>query len=332
MSRRVSIIVCTYNAVEDLRECLLSLEQQDYGDKEIVVVNDASTDKTAEYLQSFQRQTQVHTAIITNATNHGVAGSRNVGIRNATGEILAFLDADCIADSRWITELVKIYDQSDVAAVGGKILEGRINNIWSLSNKGHDYIASAEGDVSFVMGCNMSFDADALKSIMFNEEIKYGFEEMLVCDYLRDTGRRIYYAPGALMVHKHRATAKGVMKQKYLRGVSSIWYRKKRGYRICMYKRHLIFLGGLLTLPLYLVSGYFLYAALLCFLVFLLSLLRDELIFAAKSVKELVLTFPFLVMLELVHFAGSCSGVVRFIILSKNRSHMLMRFLSAFCT
>ena len=49
----VSVIVITYNAVDDLKECLASLQSQDYNDLEIIVVNDASTDSTKEYLAEY---------------------------------------------------------------------------------------------------------------------------------------------------------------------------------------------------------------------------------------------------------------------------------------
>lgn len=75
MAKKASIIVITYNAGDDLKECLDSLEKQDYNEKEIVVVNDASTDGTPELLQHFKNQTEVEMITVTNEKNLGVAGS-----------------------------------------------------------------------------------------------------------------------------------------------------------------------------------------------------------------------------------------------------------------
>jgi GT2 family glycosyltransferase len=317
MTRRVSIIVCSYNAGSDLRDCLESLQRQDYADIEIVIVNDASTDTTAEYLETFKSQTQTEAVIVTNSSNLGVAGSRNAGVRKATGEILAFLDADCVADRSWISELVKIYAKHDVAAVGGRIFDARIESIWSLSNKGHDYVSAHEGPVSFVKGCNMSFAQDVFQRFMFNDEIRYGYEEILLCDQLRDEGYSVYYTPRAIVYHKHRASAGGILEQKFLRGMSSVWYMRKRGKLLCVYKRHILLLAAIAAL---LISGGrpgFLFFGALCALLFLSSLVREEIIFSAKTIWEILVTFPFLVTIEIAHAAGSCVGFVRFVILSK---------------
>jgi GT2 family glycosyltransferase len=314
MSRKVSVIIISYNAEPDLRDCIESLERQDYPSLEIVVVNDASTDATAEYLETLISRIRLDVVVVTNNSNLGVAGARNSGIRKATGEILAFLDADCVADKSWVSELVKIYEQRKVAAVGGRIIDARIENIWSLSNKGHDYVAAREGSVPFVKGCNMSFDANVLRQSMFNDEIRYGYEEILLCDHLRDEGYDIYYTPRAVVHHKHRTSAAGVFRQKYLRGMSSVWYLKKKGKRLCIYRRHLLFLVGAVALLIGGGSAYIACFGALCILVFLLSLLREEFIFSAKTLWEMLLTFPFIVMIEIAHVAGSCSGLARFVI------------------
>jgi len=81
MATKVSIIVITYNAKDDLKECLESLEKQDYKEKELVVVNDASTDGTLDFLKQYQSQTDMEMVVISNKKNLGVAGARNVGIQ-----------------------------------------------------------------------------------------------------------------------------------------------------------------------------------------------------------------------------------------------------------
>jgi glycosyltransferase involved in cell wall biosynthesis len=311
MSKKVSVIVCTYNARDELKECLESLGNLDYTDKEIIIVNDASSDGTLEFLQQFRNETSLKAIIVTNEINRGVAGSRNIGIQHASGEIIAFTDSDCVADRRWISELVKIYDIEDVAAVGGKILDTRVTSIWNLAGKGLNFVASSEGYVPYIQGCNMSFDGGLLRKYMFNDEIKYGYEETLLCDYLVDAGYKIYYNPGAVVHHKHRTNLAAILKQKYLRGLSSIWYRKKKN-KLFMFKRHLVLLISLLCIPLFVITKFFLYISLILFLVFLSSLLRDEIIFHHNINKNMIISFPFLILIELFHFAGSCAGVVKF--------------------
>ncbi len=310
----------TYNAGDDLKECLDSLEKQDYSEKEIIVVNDASTDGTLEYLQRFKRQTELKLIDITNEKNLGVAGSRNAGIRKSSGEIITFTDSDCVADCKWISELVRIYDQEKVAAVGGKILDARIDNIWKRSSRGLNHVAASEGYVSYIQGCNMSFDGNILRQYLFNDEIKYGYEETLLCDYLIGDGYKIYFNPQAIVHHKHKAKLRSLLRQKYLRGVSSIWYRKKQN-KFFMLKRHFVLLIALLFIPFAAINLSLLYFSLVLFIVFSAGLFRDEIIFGRKNIIDIITISPFLIFIELFHFAGSCAGLIKFRLL--NRSVMI---------
>jgi len=162
----------------------------------------------------------------------------------------------------------------------------------------------------------MSFDSNVLKEFMFNDEIKYGYEEKLLCDNLIRDGYSIYYRPQAIVYHKHRSNLPALLKQKYLRGVSSIWYRKKQN-KLFMFKRHIIFFIVLFLIPFSTISKLFLYLSLFLLLVFFISVLRDEIIFKAKSAREIIITFPFLVLIELSHFWGSCVGFIKFRVLEK---------------
>ncbi|MDD5068307.1 MAG: glycosyltransferase family A protein [Candidatus Pacebacteria bacterium] len=84
----VSVIVPVYNGERFLKGALESILAQSYAHLEILVIDDGSTDGTAAIAQSFPNVTYFF------QKNRGVAAARNKGIRMATGEVLAFLDAD----------------------------------------------------------------------------------------------------------------------------------------------------------------------------------------------------------------------------------------------
>lgn len=88
-SPKVSVVVPAYNAAEFLRETLEHALAQTYKNVEIIVVNDGSRDTTADIAQSFGDPVR-----LVSTENRGVAKARNTGIEEATGEFLAFLDAD----------------------------------------------------------------------------------------------------------------------------------------------------------------------------------------------------------------------------------------------
>jgi glycosyltransferase involved in cell wall biosynthesis len=85
----VSIVIPAYNAAATIGEAIESALAQDFRDREIIVVNDGSTDSTGEVLRKYGDRIRV-----IEQTNHGQSRARNVAIAAAQGEYLAFLDSD----------------------------------------------------------------------------------------------------------------------------------------------------------------------------------------------------------------------------------------------
>ena len=309
--RMVSVVVSAYDAKDDLLECLLSLEAQTYEPLEVVVVDDASTDGTADALHAFAEKTALNLVVIKNEQNLGVAGARNVGIARARGEIIAFLDADAVAESGWVTELLGGFRDDEVVGVGGLTVEKSIGNVWELLEKGSDRIGDREGYVACVRGCNMAFRGDVLRTRLFDDEIKYGFEETLLCDLLNEEGHKLYYRPQALVRHDRRSSAAGLLMQKYQRGKSAVWYRKKRGKPL-MYKRHVILSAAIAACALCAVSWSALFVAGVLACVFLASLARDEIRLKKRTARELVPTLPLIAVMELGHYAGALVGLIKY--------------------
>src|SRR5207302_86138 len=89
---RVSVVVCAYNAADTLDDNLASLERLTYPDFEIILVNDGSKDRTGEIARRYPRVRVIDTP------NQGLGAARNVGLAEATGEIVAYTDADTRVD------------------------------------------------------------------------------------------------------------------------------------------------------------------------------------------------------------------------------------------
>ncbi|GAB3330194.1 hypothetical protein GCM10027429_07090 [Marivirga atlantica] len=90
---KVSIIIPTYNRSSQITTLLKSLESQTYKDFEVIVVNDGSSDNTLETLNNFKADSLLNITII-NSPNKGRAGSRNLGSKQANGDLLIFFDDD----------------------------------------------------------------------------------------------------------------------------------------------------------------------------------------------------------------------------------------------
>src|SRR5204863_4298449 len=111
---KVSVVVASYNGDRTLKACLESLERLNYPDYEVILVDDGSTDTTAQSAAGHPKVRTVH-----HEKNFGLSVARNTGIVASDGEVIAFTDADCRADEDWLYYLVGDLMESAFAGLGG---------------------------------------------------------------------------------------------------------------------------------------------------------------------------------------------------------------------
>ena len=87
----VSIIVLTFNSEDHIKACLQSIESQTHKKHEVILVDAGSTDKTLKYIDEFKDKLSIMTFNFPNST---MGQARNIGIKNASGRLIAFLDSD----------------------------------------------------------------------------------------------------------------------------------------------------------------------------------------------------------------------------------------------
>ena len=112
MKETVSIIVPAYNTERYINKCIESLMAQSYGELEIILINDGSNDKTLSICEKFKiEDKRIH---IIDKPNTGVSDCRNIGIRQATGEYIVFVDSDDYVSSDYIRTMVSAIKKEDV--------------------------------------------------------------------------------------------------------------------------------------------------------------------------------------------------------------------------
>ena len=92
---KLSVIIPAYNAEKEIGKCIDSILNTNHTDFEVIVVNDGSTDNTKQILNSYldSHLIKIH------KENEGVSVARNVGIKNATGDYVLFVDADDLLEN-----------------------------------------------------------------------------------------------------------------------------------------------------------------------------------------------------------------------------------------
>lgn len=110
---RISVIVPVKDAADVLPACLQGLaHQEEVGTYETIVVDDGSIDDSAEVAR-------IHGVRVISQANTGPAAARNLGARHARGEILAFTDADCVPDPKWLFHLTQPFEHPEVVGTRG---------------------------------------------------------------------------------------------------------------------------------------------------------------------------------------------------------------------
>ena len=113
MSPRVSVITIFFNAAEFLGEAIESVLAQDYRDFELLLVDDGSADGSAAIAQDYAKREADRIRLLRHSghVNRGMSASRNLGMREARGELIAFIDADDRWRSNKLSDQVAIFDE-----------------------------------------------------------------------------------------------------------------------------------------------------------------------------------------------------------------------------
>jgi len=122
----VSVVIATHNRAEWLRDTLNSVLRQSRQPDEVVVVDNASTDHTREVVLSFADRLNVR---YVHEPRRGIPHARNAAVRSATGDIVAFIDDDCIASGDWLKYIeIPFLRDPNVGAVGGEVSYARVGD------------------------------------------------------------------------------------------------------------------------------------------------------------------------------------------------------------
>lgn len=212
----VSVVICGFNSADTLNECLAHCATLNYPNYEVVVVIDRSSDGSEAIAQRWSNSHGFKTLVP--VENRGLSAARNVGASHATGEILAYLDADAYPDSDWLKFLAMAFMQTKHAIIGGPNLNPL--NATAIS----DCIDKSPGNPGVVMldseacdhvaGCNLAIRRPFFEAIGgFSEKYVAGGDDGTLCWRTIRYGGALGFAPGAQVWHYRRWTVDKFLRQ-----------------------------------------------------------------------------------------------------------------------
>ncbi|MFN7140191.1 MAG: glycosyltransferase, partial [Limisphaerales bacterium] len=221
----VSVVVCCYNAATTLDECLRSLSVLNYPDYEVIVIDDGSKDGTHEIAEKYPVR-------CIRVPNGGLSRARNLGIENARGEVVAFIDSDAYADPDWLYYMVSALEEQDASAVGGPNLsppeDGFVAQCVDQSPGNPTCVLVDNERAEHIPGCNMAFRKDAfLVAGQFDAQHRAAGDDVDLCWRLLLTDRKIVYHPSAVVWHHRRQTVDGYLKQQKGYGFAEAHLQKR---------------------------------------------------------------------------------------------------------
>ncbi|MCM8792653.1 MAG: glycosyltransferase [Candidatus Omnitrophica bacterium] len=303
----VSIVIPVKNEAEILKRCLNSLLNLDYprDSLEIIVADGNSSDETPKVAESFGAK------VVFNEKEVVVSG-RNVGFKASRGDLVAFTDADCTFDSRWLKNSLKYFEMPRVGGVGGPTLlpeessdfEKAVDLIFLLAEKfsatAHRKEVSSFREVDDLAGCNAIYKREVLEKVMPIEEVFLTAEDVWMNYRIRHFGFRLIMAEDVYVWHYRRSSPKRFLRQVYRFSIGRIQVGMRN---LCLLHSLHILTGW--SLPVFLFIFFYSLFKNPSVLLYLMIIIIALLIFSFLKTKSLRVSLSFILASFLFVFAWS---------------------------
>lgn len=209
---KISIIVPVYNVEDYLERCLNSLVNQILPAYEIILIDDGSTDRSGEVADAWA---EIHDNIrVIHRENQGVSAARNLGIEEAEGDYILFVDSDDIIAGHMLERMAEMVEETDADVVVAGVAHDTTGNaefprhqnieapiIWNNEQALREYLKAEETSVFPV---SKLFRADVLKSIRFDKDYRLAEDALFIADFYLAAERKTVFIPESLYLYCHR--------------------------------------------------------------------------------------------------------------------------------
>ena len=231
----ISVLICAYNAEHTIEECLRHTCALEYPGLEIIVIDDGSTDDTAAIARQYLR------ARVVSIPHAGLGAARNEGIRQARGDVVAYLDSDAFPCPEWPYYLALGFDAPTVGGVGGPNLPPAEDplgaHMVARAPGGPVHVLVSDDRAEHVPGCNMAFWKEGLEELGgFDPIYTAAGDDVDFCWKVLDQNWDIGFHPAALVWHHRRAGLRAYLRQQRSYGRSEALVEARNPDRFTGYR------------------------------------------------------------------------------------------------
>ncbi|MBM3599618.1 MAG: glycosyltransferase [Alphaproteobacteria bacterium] len=213
---KVSVYVPCFNGERYIAQCIASLLTQTRRPDEIIVVDDGSTDRSPRVASAYPVR------LIRHEQNQGLGATRSTGVRAATGDLIASIDADCFARRDWLERLTRILESTpDAIGAAGQLIEAnydRIGDRWRTHHLPQNHGANPLPDVPYLHGANTLFRREALLAAGgYDQRFRTNGEDFDICRRLKrkQPAGKLVYDSGAVVMHLKEDTVASVLRARF---------------------------------------------------------------------------------------------------------------------
>ena len=249
--KKVSVVISAYSMdrIDDIVDLLNSLKNQTCNDFEVVFVVDGTKELMEKMKPYIEKVGLKNIKIVCAGENKGLSNARNLGIKNSSGDIIAFIDDDAIADEKWIEETIKAFERHPdawgVTGYGEGLWLGvkpeELPEIlwWIVGDASYMFDKNDEIEVRNPHGYSMAFkkwvfDKVGLFSLEFGKKGNLWLigEDSEIGIRIYKNGGKIIYIPSIKIKHKiypYRVELKNIIKRAFYEGYSKAYIEKIHG-------------------------------------------------------------------------------------------------------
>ena len=225
-SIHVSVVIATYNRKQHLKKAINSLFNQTYPKEgyEVIVVDDGSTDGTDILVKNLMKSSPCELKLF-KQENQGSSAARNLGIAEASGDLIGFIDDDCIASPTWIESAALYFVDPRIGGVVGCTLpQEEIKKKLFMAS----HTTKVTKDDIFYPTCNIFYRKKALNEVQGFDLRFIRYQDIDLANRILEKGHKILFGENAVVKHEVR----------YLTPLAQ--FRRWRKYEILplLYKKH----------------------------------------------------------------------------------------------